>query len=247
MPQIRGAAEKLVSSVLPNGRTAALLRGAVRVASSPSSAGQRMRRRPAISCRRSSSCPTGGRPPAPDDRGQDGSGDRDRGLQLAHALREAAVPLAQEGVGLGRSRCRLSQDAFRVGMAPAGTSRAALGAGLDGAGRDLRPRHRCPAVGNWAMFKPPSAMIVWAPPIQIPVTLSSRSTAGSGAWSASSAPGQVDEGPPVVRRVLHHHSLDALPGELAGQLQDAPVVEATTSAAWQPFRGARARTGLAPA
>src|SRR5215207_8113044 len=68
----------------------------------------------------------------PDD-DQDGAGDGDQGLELAAALDQAPVALAEEGVGLGGRGGGLAQNTPQVGVALAGGAGAAGGAGLDGA------------------------------------------------------------------------------------------------------------------
>src|SRR6266516_5629857 len=52
----------------------------------------------------------------PDDH-QDGAGDRDQGFELADAFDQAAVALAEEGVGLGGGGGGLPECAFEVGVA----------------------------------------------------------------------------------------------------------------------------------
>src|SRR4029453_669567 len=79
---------------------------------------------------------------------QDGGGDRDQGLELADALDEAAVALAEEGVGLGGGGGGLPECAFEVGVALAGRAGAAAGAGLDRARRRPGPRHQVPRGGE---------------------------------------------------------------------------------------------------
>src|SRR5262249_9221201 len=83
----------------------------------------------------------------PDD-DQDGAGHGNQCLELARALDETAVALSQEGVGPGRRRCRLAQDALEVGVASASPGRSALGTGLDGTGRQLGPRHQVAGSGE---------------------------------------------------------------------------------------------------
>src|SRR5215218_2623645 len=52
----------------------------------------------------------------PDDH-QDGAGDGDQGLELADAPDQAAVALAEEGVGLGGRGGDLAEHALEVGLA----------------------------------------------------------------------------------------------------------------------------------
>ena len=68
----------------------------------------------------------------PDD-DQDGAGDRNQGLELAAAFDDAAVALAEEGVGLGGCGGGLAERALQVGVALAGAAAAGDGPGLDGA------------------------------------------------------------------------------------------------------------------
>jgi hypothetical protein len=63
----------------------------------------------------------------PDD-DQDGAGDSDQGLELAAALDDPPVALAEEGVGLGGRGGGLAEDGLEVGVALAGL------VGLAGAG-----------------------------------------------------------------------------------------------------------------
>src|SRR6266545_8296703 len=77
----------------------------------------------------------------PDD-DQDGAGDGDQGFELAAAFDQTPVALAEEGVGLGGCGGGLAEDAFEVGVALAGGADAVLGAGLDGAWAQFRPRHQ---------------------------------------------------------------------------------------------------------
>ena len=77
----------------------------------------------------------------PDDH-QDGTGDRDQGLELAAAPDDAPVALAEEGIGLGRGGRGLAEQALEIGVALAGLAAAAAGSGLDGPGAQLRPRRQ---------------------------------------------------------------------------------------------------------
>jgi len=52
----------------------------------------------------------------PDD-DQDGAGGGDQGFELAAALDQPPVPLAQEGVGLASRGGRVTEDAFQAGAA----------------------------------------------------------------------------------------------------------------------------------
>src|SRR6266496_4801609 len=89
----------------------------------------------------------------PDDH-QDGAGDGDQGLELAAALDQAPVALAEEGVGLGGRGGGLAEDAFEVGVALAGLAGAGLGAGLDGARAQPGPRHQVRWGGEDAHVQP---------------------------------------------------------------------------------------------
>src|SRR6267142_5775577 len=73
---------------------------------------------------------------------QEGAGDRDQGLELAAAFDDAAVALAEEGVGARGRGGGLAERAFQVGVALAGTAAAGDGPGLDGARAQLGPRHQ---------------------------------------------------------------------------------------------------------
>src|SRR6266511_282507 len=97
----------------------------------------------------------------PDDH-QDRAGDGDQGFELADAPGQAAVALAEEGVGLGGRGGDLAEHTLGVGVALAGGAGAVLGAGLDGPWRQPGPRHQVPGVGNWPMSSPSSAMMTWA-------------------------------------------------------------------------------------
>lgn len=80
---------------------------------------------------------------------QDGPGHGDQGLELAAALDQAPVTIAEEGVGLGRGGGRLAEDALEVWVALAGLASSALGPGLDGAPcRPELPAHHLPARGD---------------------------------------------------------------------------------------------------
>src|SRR5262245_35495464 len=83
----------------------------------------------------------------PDD-DQDGAGDGDQCLELAYPLGETSVALPQEGLGPACGGRRLAQNALEVGVALAGAGGAALGAGLDGAGGQLGPRHQVGGSGE---------------------------------------------------------------------------------------------------
>src|SRR5215469_7565576 len=77
----------------------------------------------------------------PDD-DQDGAGDRDQGLELAPALDQAPVAFPQEGVGLAGCCCGLTEESPEIGVALAGVSGAAAGAGLYGLRADFGPGHQ---------------------------------------------------------------------------------------------------------
>src|SRR5215472_3771636 len=83
----------------------------------------------------------GVREQVPDD-DQDGAGDGDQCLELAYPLGQTSVAFAQEGLGPACGGGGLAQDAFEVGVALAGAGGAVPGAGLDGAGGQLGPRHQ---------------------------------------------------------------------------------------------------------
>jgi hypothetical protein len=72
----------------------------------------------------------------------DGAGDGDEGPLLAAATDETPIALAQAGVGLGRAGGGLAEHALEVAVALAGFARSAPWPGLDGAGRQLGPRHQ---------------------------------------------------------------------------------------------------------
>jgi hypothetical protein len=78
----------------------------------------------------------------------------DQGLELAAALDQPPVPLAEEGAGLaGRGR-GVAEDALEVGVALGGLAGPGAGAGLDGA--RAQPGHdtRCAGVRNRVMSMP---------------------------------------------------------------------------------------------
>src|SRR5918994_1527464 len=89
----------------------------------------------------------------PDDH-QDRAGDGDQGFELADAPDQAAVALAEEGVGLGGRGGDLAEDALQVRVALAGGATAVLGAGLDGPGCQPGPRHQLPGGGELAHVQP---------------------------------------------------------------------------------------------
>src|SRR5215218_6253867 len=89
----------------------------------------------------------------PDDH-QDRAGDGDQRFELADAPDEAAVALAEEGVGLGGGGGSLAERGLEVGVALAGGAAAAGGAGLDGPGRQPGPRHQLPGGGELAHVQP---------------------------------------------------------------------------------------------
>ena len=123
----------------------------------------------------------------PDD-DQDGAGDRNQGLELAAAFDDAAVALAEEGVGLGGRGGDLSKRAPQVRVAFAGRPGAALGARLDGLRRDLGPGDQVAGGGELALSSPSSAMMIWAALLPMPGTSSRRCSAGSGPWAGAPAP-----------------------------------------------------------
>jgi hypothetical protein len=79
----------------------------------------------------------------PDDH-QDGARDGDEGLELAAALHDPPVALAEEGVSFSRGGRGLAEGALEVGIAPARLAGAVLRPGLDGAGRQPRPGCQVP-------------------------------------------------------------------------------------------------------
>ena len=70
------------------------------------------------------------------------AGDGDEGFEFASAFDDPSVAFAEQGVGPRRSRDGLSKSALEVGVSLAGSTRSALGSGLDGAGREFGPRHQ---------------------------------------------------------------------------------------------------------
>ncbi len=104
----------------------------------------------------------------PDD-DQDGSGDREEGLEFAAAFDDAPVACAEEGVGFGSRRGGLAECAFRYGLPLPVRPARLTGPDWMVRGDSFAQDTRCPAVGNRVMSKPTSAMIAWAPDRPMPV------------------------------------------------------------------------------
>ena len=128
-----------------------------------------------------------------EDDDQDGAGHGDHGFALAAAAGQAAVALAEEGVGPAGGGGDLAEDAVEVGVALAGLAGAGLRAGLAGLRAAFRPRTPGAGGAEHAMSRPISAMMAWAAMTPQPVISSSRATAGS-----TGAPGPVPAPGPVV-------------------------------------------------
>src|SRR5215207_4383542 len=173
----------------------------------------------------------------PDDH-QDGAGDGDQRFELADAPDEAAVALAEEGVGLGGRGGSLPERGLEVGVALAGGAAAAGGAGLDGPGRQPGPRHQLPGVGNWPMSSPTSAMMTWAAWRPIPATSSKRSTTGRAAARTSPVWGSTRSAGLGTDRAGPMPSWTAAPGSPPGPRAGgvavgmAVIVSSTLPVSW---------------
>jgi hypothetical protein len=97
----------------------------------------------------------------PDD-DEDGPSDGALGPGAADAPGQAAVPLAEEGVGPGRAEGGLGAVALDVGGALSLAGLAGAGPGLAGDGGQSCPGGQVAGVGNRVMSSPVSAMIARA-------------------------------------------------------------------------------------
>jgi hypothetical protein len=114
--------------------------------------------------------------------GQDGVADRDEGALLATAFGDAAVTLAEEGVGAPGRDGDLAEGSGQHGLPLPVAAVLALAVEVLTWGANLAHDARCPAVAKTAMSTPISAMSSWAQTSPMPVTASSWAT-----WAANGA------------------------------------------------------------
>jgi hypothetical protein len=113
----------------------------------------------------------------PDD-GQDGAADRDDGFLRAAAAGDAAVALAEGGVGVAGGDGGLAENPGQVGVAVTGAAGAFLfPGGFGDSGCELRPGAQVSGGGNRSMSSPVAAMATCAAVRPTPVISSSCSTA----------------------------------------------------------------------